>query len=59
MQRFRVFFKPFGKRSRQLRILEVNVNQPQEAYSEILQTYPLAEIAGVFAIENKKGAKAI
>lgn len=52
--RYKVIYKPFGSRSRQIRIIEVDADRPHEAINEIMQINPLAEIVGVFRLEEIK-----
>ena len=51
--RYKVIYKPFGRRSRQIRIIEVEADRPHEPINEIMQINPLAEIVGVFRLEEK------
>jgi len=51
--RYKVIYKPFGPRCRKLKIVEIEADRPHEPINEIMQINPLAEIVGVFRLEEK------
>lgn len=51
---YKVFYKPFGNRGRKLEVSIIEASRPHEAFRKILETNPLAELAGVFVIKGGK-----